>query len=102
MTNENLRVGLVGCGYWGSKHLRVLNELPGCDIAALCEPTIQNILRQPKAFLPPVVTADYDTFLAADLDAVVIATPARTHYALVMQASSHSKAVRRPKGLQVN
>ena len=23
-------VGLAGCGYWGSKHLRVLNELPGC------------------------------------------------------------------------
>ena len=25
--NRPLRVGIVGCGYWGSKHLRVFHEL---------------------------------------------------------------------------
>ncbi len=71
----------------------MLNELSGCEVTALCEPSIENIIRQPKAFLPPLVTADYETFLSSGIDAVVIATPARTHYELVMQALEHNKHV---------
>ena len=71
----------------------MLNELSGCEVTALCEPSIENIIRQPKAFLPPLVTADYETFLSSGIDAVVIATPARTHYQLVMQALEHDKHV---------
>lgn len=79
-------MGLVGCGYWGSKHLRVFNELPNCEVTALCEPSVEAISKQPKAFLPPLVTADYEEFLSATMDAVVIATPAGTHHRLVLQA----------------
>ena len=71
----------------------MLNELSGCEVTAICEPSIENILRQPKAFLPPLVTADYQTFLSSGIDAVVIATPARTHYQLVMQALRSNKHV---------
>ncbi len=71
----------------------MLHELSGCEVTALCEPSIETIIRQPKAFLPPLVTADYETFLCSGIDAVVIATPARTHYQLVMQALQHNKHV---------
>ena len=30
-TSTDLRVGVVGCGYWGSKHVRVLHSLAGVD-----------------------------------------------------------------------
>ena len=88
-----MRVGLVGCGYWGSKHLRVFNELPNCEVTALCEPSADNIGKQPKAFLPALVTADYQKFLSANIDVVVIATPARTHHQLALQALGKDKHV---------
>lgn len=91
--NNPLRVGLVGCGYWGSKHLRVLNELPDCEIVALCEASPETIGKQPRSFLPPIITSDYDQFLSMGMEAVVIATPARTHVELVRRALEHDKHV---------
>jgi predicted dehydrogenase len=93
MAIDTVRAGLVGCGYWGSKHLRVLNELQGCDLRALCEPSAANLERQPRAFLPPFVTPDYDRFLEQDIQAVVIATPARTHFDLARRALLAGKHV---------
>ena len=90
---HKLRIGLVGCGYWGSKHLRVFNELAESSLIALCEPSPDKVAAQPQAFLPPLVTGDYDRFLAAPTDAVVIATPARTHYELAKRALEHGKHV---------
>lgn len=94
MTNNHLpRIGLAGCGYWGSKHLRVFNELPDCELTALCEPSPQKVAAQPRGFLPALVTGDYERFLAAPTDAVVIATPARTHFELAMRALERGKHV---------
>ena len=92
-SNKTVKVGLVGCGYWGSKHLRVLNEIPNCEVTALCDSREDNVAKQPRAFLPPLITADYDEFLSANIDAVVIATPARTHYPLVLEALRRDKHV---------
>jgi predicted dehydrogenase len=88
-----IRVGIAGCGYWGSKHLRVFNELPGAEVAALCEPSAEKVGQQPRGFLPPIVTGDYDRFLDSGIDAVVIATPARTHYELARRALEADKHV---------
>lgn len=71
----------------------MLNELHGCEVTALCETSIENIVKQPRAFLPSLVTADYDAFLAEPLDAVVIATPAKTHFELAMRALERGKHV---------
>lgn len=88
-----IRIGLAGCGYWGSKHLRVFNELSGCEVVALCDPSLENVGRQPRAFLPPLVTSDYEQFLSAGMDAAVIATPAHTHFDLASRALQRDKHV---------
>lgn len=88
-----IRVGLAGAGYWGSKHLRVLNELPGCDVAALCEPSEDNLRKLPKGLLPAKVTADFDEMLDSGIDAVLIAAPARLHYPLAKAALLKDKHV---------
>jgi predicted dehydrogenase len=90
---RSVRVGLAGAGYWGSKHLRVLNELPGCDVTALCEPSPGNLQKLPKGLLPAYVTADYDEMLESDIDAVLIAAPARLHYPLAKAALLKDKHV---------
>ncbi len=90
---QKIKVGLAGCGYWGSKHLRVLNELPDCELAAVCEPSTENLGRVSKALLPEFVTDEFDEMLKTDIDAVVIAAPARLHYPLAKAALLKGKHV---------
>lgn len=93
MGAKTVRVGLAGCGYWGRKHLRVLHELADCEIKALCEPSPAALATVPRAYLPELVTDDFDAFLNSGIDAVVIATPAHTHYPLAARALEADKHV---------
>lgn len=93
MPSSTIKVGLLGCGYWGRKHLRVLHELPGCEVKALCESSAAALKMVPRAYLPRIVTDDYDAFLASGIDAVIIATPASTHYPLAARALEADKHV---------
>ncbi len=88
-----IRVGLAGCGYWGSKHLRVLNEIAGCDVTVLCEPSAENLQKVPKGLIPAHVTGSFEEMLEGDIDAVLIAAPARLHYPLAKAALLADKHV---------
>ena len=79
------RVGVVGCGRWGAKHLMALQHMPdvvdcivACDIDEVALRSVQNeaiqIHNNPKTLV--------DKF---DLDAVVVVTPNETHYSLGKQ-----------------
>ena len=88
------RVGVVGCGYWGSKHVRVLNELQGSQgtiVVCDTDPTKLDRIR----FLYPAVeiTANYDDLLDRDLDAVIVAAPVNTHSELAKKAILRGKHV---------
>ena len=85
------RVGLAGCGYWGEKLARTLNNLG--VLTALCdvdEDKLQGLGIQygSKVMRFPV----YKHMLSA-LEGVVIATPPRTHYELAKQALEMGKHV---------
>lgn len=91
--HQPIKIGLVGAGYWGSKHLRVFNEVRDCELTGLCDASPETIARLPGYQLPEFVTHDFDELLASNIDAVVIATPARTHYPLAMKALKAGKHV---------
>jgi predicted dehydrogenase len=85
-------VGLAGLGYWGPNLARNFDEL--AELRWLCDldPELQATFapRYPRA----QVTADFDDLVNDDgLDAVVIATPAVTHYELAKQALEAGKHV---------
>src|SRR6266851_2759020 len=91
--SEGIRVGVVGVGYWGSKHLRVLRSTAGVATAV----GIDQRYAQPDGGPGPV---DLDGIGYADLaealpdvDAVVIATPPSSHAALGLQAIAAGKHV---------
>lgn len=73
-----LRVMLVGCGRWGRNYVRVLDSEPGIELARIIDPrfTMQDGLQDARIgrHAPQDLSA---------VDAVIIATPAHTHYALV-------------------
>jgi predicted dehydrogenase len=86
------RVGVVGAGYWGPNLIRNLNELPGAPLVAVADANPTR-LETVHARYPAVALHDSASALFADptIDAVVIATPAETHYALALEALDHGK-----------
>lgn len=87
-----LRVGVVGCGYWGSKHLRVISGLVGATEAVIIDTDDATLGRMSAAFPAARAFADLATALPY-VDAVIIATPADQHADLAMQAVLHGKHV---------
>jgi predicted dehydrogenase len=79
------RIGLVGLGYWGPNLVRNFDDLGA--LAALCDLDPQLRERFSSRYPGARMYADYDELLADDsLDAVVVATPVPTHFALARRA----------------
>ena len=87
------RVALIGFGYWGPNLARNFHQLLGAQLEYVVDR--DPAARQRAERLYGCKTADsLDDVLAEDrVDAVVIATPARTHYALTKRALEAGKHV---------
>lgn len=79
-----MNVGVIGYGYWGSKHVRVLCSLPGTEVHVIEADPRRRELAQ-IAF-PAVQASDSLESALGDLDALIVATPPRSHAPLAMQA----------------
>jgi|YelNatPaOPRAMG01_1025707.scaffolds.fasta_scaffold00261_2 predicted dehydrogenase len=92
MTERTIRIAQVGVGNWGKNVLRNLMSLPGVEVPVVAE--ADATLRQSTARqYPGVRVVDSAEQVTGDpgIDAVVIATPPRTHFALAQQALMHGK-----------
>jgi len=88
-----LKVGVIGCGYWGPKLARNFHELSDVALEWVCD-FRQERLDHLKGLYPQVrTTQDYRDLLASDMDAVVIATPVSTHHRLALEALRAGKHV---------
>jgi predicted dehydrogenase len=88
-----VNVGVVGCGYWGPKHIRVCHELSDVALKSVCDSDDKK-LQQVKSQYPYIdISSDYKAFLQGDIDAVIIATPVKSHYYLAKEALLHDKHV---------
>jgi predicted dehydrogenase len=80
------RVGVVGLGKMGISHLAIFNAHPRVEVAAICDST-KYILSVLDKYTGLKTYSDYDRMLAeAELDAVVIATPSKSHAPMVEKA----------------
>ncbi|MEO8399294.1 MAG: Gfo/Idh/MocA family oxidoreductase, partial [Ignavibacteriaceae bacterium] len=88
-----MKVGIVGLGYWGPNLIR--NFLAHPDVVKVigCDQDI-NRLNFIKSKFPSVnLMDDYNDLLKSDVDAIIIATPVFTHYALAKKALEAGKHV---------
>src|SRR5215813_15062579 len=94
MNSEGLRFGVVGIGYWGSRHVRVLRSTTG--VAAVIG--VDSRFRQIGNGFPQIdqgITAYADIADALPhVDAVVIATPPASHALLGQKAIRRGQRVR--------
>ena len=80
--STRLNVVVVGAGYWGPNLARNFRASPDWDLAAVCDLDIERARRVADRVGGVPVTSDLDEVLAdPTIDAVAIATPARTHHA---------------------
>jgi predicted dehydrogenase len=93
MTSQ-IKVGVVGCGYWGPNLIRNFRSLPDCNLQMMCdvsEPRLTHL----KGLYPEVAgETNYDHLLnGAGLDAIVIATAVKYHHAMAkasLEAGKHT------------
>jgi predicted dehydrogenase len=89
----NVRVGMVGLGYWGPNVARNLDHLAGCELTWCCDNDADARDKWQRVHRETKFTADLDDLLSdPDLDAVVITTPVPTHAPLaetVLEAGKH-------------
>ena len=80
---KQIKVGVVGCGYWGPNLIRNFRALPDCSLKVMCDVN-RDRLKHLKALYPEVEgSTDFNHMLnGAGLDAVVIATAVRYHYTM--------------------
>jgi predicted dehydrogenase len=87
-----LRVAVVGCGYWGSKHVRVVHAADSVAEVALVdtrEDRLQNLARSHKSAVSFATLAQ----ALPHVDAVIVATPPSTHVATALDAIEAGKHV---------
>ena len=87
------RVGLIGFGYWGPNLARNLHAIPTCDLAAVCDANSERLEKARGLYRATRFYSDSAEMLASDIEAVVIATPARSHYPLAVAALEAGKHV---------
>lgn len=83
------RIGVIGCGYWGPNLIRNFNEIPASEVAAVADLREERLKTVQSANHGVVTTKDYQDLFQMNLDAVVIATPPATHYALAREVLEH-------------
>ncbi|NDJ76219.1 MAG: Gfo/Idh/MocA family oxidoreductase [Chloroflexi bacterium] len=84
-----LKIGVIGAGYWGPNLLRNFVEIPDADAIAVADLDEERLRFVKKRYPSLMVTQDYHDLFELGLDAVAIATPPSTHYAIARDCLEH-------------
>jgi len=90
---QKVRVGIIGCGYWGPKLARNFNELPDSELSWVSDFRPDRLKHMQSLYPTVKATRDYRELLASEVEAAVIATPVSTHYPLAMEALRAGKHI---------
>ena len=87
-------VAVIGGGGWGKNHVRNFAEIQSCRLKTVCDLKAKVLAGHQAAYKSIGLTADAGQIFAdREIDAVVIATDAPSHYGLASQALDAGKHV---------
>jgi predicted dehydrogenase len=90
----DLKIGVIGYGYWGPNFVRNLMETDGAVVAACADKRPDRRALAQQRYPTLTVTEDGEPIIDdPKIDAVVIATPLSTHYDLAKHALEAGKHV---------
>jgi predicted dehydrogenase len=89
-----IRIGIIGCGYWGPNLVRTFSELEGCSVVRVSDlrPGRLEFIERRYPGIQKTARAE-DVLSDGSIDAVVIATPPETHSALALEALNRGKHI---------
>jgi predicted dehydrogenase len=88
-----VRVAVVGLGYWGPNIVRNFHELPCGEVVVACDRRREALDAMRVRYPGLRTTTELDEALGDDVEAVAIATPVETHFALAAAALDAGKHV---------
>jgi len=91
-THTAPRIGVVGVGYWGSKHVRVLHALERVSSVVVIDPRQERLDALTRTFPSVQAFTSLEAALPA-VDAVIVATPPTTHVPIALAAIAAGKHV---------
>jgi predicted dehydrogenase len=87
-----VKVGVIGCGYWGPNLIRNLFASGRCE-AVYCYDAAPKALHHAVGRFPSVIPASSLEEIIEHCDAVMIATPVKSHSQVAYHALSAKKGV---------
>jgi predicted dehydrogenase len=91
---KGIKVGVVGCGYWGPNLVRNLRQSSDCQLKVVCDSSESRLNHMRRLHPDVATTQQYDELLKdAELNAVVVATPVRFHFSMAKAALEAGKHV---------
>lgn len=89
-----LKVGVIGCGYWGPNLIRNFTQLSRSEVVRVAD-LDEARLNYIKGLYPATdVTTDYQDIISDEnIDIVAVATPVQTHYKFASEALNAGKHV---------
>jgi UDP-2-acetamido-3-amino-2,3-dideoxy-glucuronate N-acetyltransferase len=100
-STDNVSVGVVGCGYWGRNLVRNFHELGA--LAAICDVDADSLAEMQRTYSVSAKNHYEEMLAMPEIQAVVIAAPAASHYELAKKAMLCGKDVfvEKPLALRV-
>ncbi len=88
-----VKIGVIGVGYWGPNLLRNFSSFPDVKIEWIIDKDERRLQLIKKKYPDAKFSSSVKDVFNSDVNAIVIATPAATHYELVKKALEHEKDV---------
>jgi predicted dehydrogenase len=91
---DDVRVAVVGAGYWGPNLIRNIADAPGASLRTICDLDEKRLHEVGRRYPGTKLVSDYEEVLRdKEVDAVVLATPASMHASMGIQAMEAGKDV---------
>jgi predicted dehydrogenase len=88
-----VRFGVIGAGYWGPHLIRNVSEIPGARLTVVADLAEDRLAALRPRYPSVNMTSDFREAFGPETDAVIIATPVRTHFPLAQEALRAGKHV---------
>lgn len=103
INGKQTSLALIGYGYWGPNLARNLAQLTNAKVTFICDQDATRLEEIGRLYPATRLLTDYKTVInSSEVDAVIIATPAHTHYAIAKEALLAGKHVMVEKPLTVS
>jgi predicted dehydrogenase len=90
---DQIRIGVIGAGYWGPKLIRNFHELGETRIEIVADLDEERLYKLQRTFPSVQVTTNYRDLFRSGVVAIVIATPVLTHFNLARESLLNGKHV---------